>query len=464
MQLPDCYASADTDAIPLIALTEAQLSIWLAEQPDSVRAWCAANRFAARADSVLIVPDAAGVVSQALCGISEPAGTWSLAAASAALPPASYRPHAPGWSPAQHQAAALGWGLAAYRFERYKTARKVRSAQPRLVVEAAAVPDLISQLNALTRVRDLINTPADDLMPPELACEAKRLADQHGAEFRQIVGDALLGENYPAIHAVGRASAHAPRLIEFSWGESTAPRVALVGKGVCFDSGGLDIKSAGGMRLMQKDMGGAAHVLGLAELIMVARLPVRLQVLIPAVENAIAGNAFHPGDVLDTRAGKTVEIDNTDAEGRLILCDALTEACRHKPDLLLDFATLTGAARVAVGTEIAAFFANDRALAQAVLEAANAVDDPMWELPLHAGYRSLLESPVADLVNSTGNGGYAGAITAALFLEQFVTPETRWVHVDMMAWNTRARPGRPKGGEAMGVRALFTLLQARYAG
>ncbi len=461
MALPECFVADAQGAIPLVPLCEKDFPAWLRGQTEAVRTWVGVNAFKAKPDSFLVLPADSGAIGRVIYGVAENPDLWALASAPKCLPAGDYRLECD-WTEAQRGAALLGWGLGAYRFDRYKSARNGNAPRARLVVTEVA-DGLAAQLAALYRVRDLINTPADDMMPPELACEAKQLAERQGAEFHQIIGEDLLRENYPAIHAVGRASVHAPRLIRLTWGEAAHPLIALVGKGVCFDSGGLDIKSASGMRLMQKDMGGAAHVLGLAEMVMAARLPVRLLVLVPAVENAIAGNAFHPGDVLETRAGKTVEIENTDAEGRLILCDAIAEACRHQPDLLIDFATLTGAARIAVGAEIAAFFTNTRELAQALVAVAARVADPVWELPLHAGYRDMLESQTADLVNSASDG-YGGAITAALFLEHFVTRGTPWLHFDMMAWNTRARPGRPKGGEAMGVRAVFELLRERYAG
>ncbi|MBF0391146.1 MAG: leucyl aminopeptidase family protein, partial [Alphaproteobacteria bacterium] len=310
-------------------------------------------------------------------------------------------------------------------------------------------------------VRDLINAPASHMGPEELAAAAQDLAARHAARCRVVVGEALLNENWPAVHAVGRASDRAPRLIDLRWGDEQAPRVTLVGKGVCFDSGGLDIKPSSGMKLMKKDMGGAAHALGLAHMVMAANLPVRLRVLIPAVENAVSGRAMRPLDVIGTRKGTTVEIGNTDAEGRLILCDALAEADGEKPALLLDMATLTGAARVALGTELPALFSNDDKLAEDILRHGRRTRDPLWRLPLWAGYRRQLDSKVADL-SSISDSPFAGAVTAALFLQDFVSPTTPWAHIDMMAWNGAARPGRPEGGEAMCLRALFALIAGRH--
>jgi leucyl aminopeptidase len=309
--------------------------------------------------------------------------------------------------------------------------------------------------------RDLVNTPAGDMGPEELAAAAVQVAEKAGACHRVIVGDALLAENYPTIHAVGRASTRAPRLVDIVWGEPGAPKVTLVGKGVCFDSGGLDLKPASGMRLMKKDMGGAAIVLGLAQAIIDAKLGVRLRVLLPCVENSVSGNAMRPMDVIRTRKGLTVEIGNTDAEGRLILCDALAEAATEKPALLIDMATLTGAARVALGPELAALFCNDDALAHGLLEAAEAEADPMWRMPLWRPYRKMLDSKTADL-NNVSDGPHAGAITAALYLQEFVDPGIPWAHLDVMAWNPQSRPGRPEGAEATALRALYAHIAQRF--
>jgi leucyl aminopeptidase len=355
--------------------------------------------------------------------------------------------------------AALGWALAAYRFTRYRAGEDMQadlvwpSACDRAAVESAALATYL--------VRDLINTPASDMGPGELAAAARKLGRDFGARCRVVAGPALLRDNYPAIHAVGRASSRAPRLVDLTWGDRRAPKVTLVGKGVCFDSGGLDLKSAQHMKLMKKDMGGAATVLGLARMIMAADLPVRLRVLVPAVENSVSGDAMRPLDVVATRRGLSVEIGNTDAEGRVVLADALSAAAAEKPDLLIDCATLTGAARVALGGELPALFSNHDATAEALLKSAAQASDPLWRLPLWDPYRRHLESPVADLTNAPDEP-LAGAITAALFLAEFVDDGIPWVHLDLMAWNTSARPGRPKGGEAMGMRALFGLVENRF--
>jgi len=310
--------------------------------------------------------------------------------------------------------------------------------------------------------RDMINTPAEDMGPEQLATAAKTVADAHGAALNVIVGDDLLHQNYPTIHIVGRASHRAPRLIDLRWGKESAPMVTLVGKGVCFDSGGLDLKTHEGMLQMKKDMGGAAVMLGLAQALMAAGTPIRLRVLIPAVENSVSGNAVRPLDIVRTRSGKTVEIGNTDAEGRLILCDALAEADSEQPDLLIDCATLTGAARVALGPELQAMYCDDDAVADALLEAGAETGDPLWRMPLWRPYRKELDSKCADL-NNVAKGAFAGSIIAALYLAEFVSATTRWAHLDIMASNPAAKPGRPEGGEATGMRALYAYLRRRYA-
>ncbi len=456
MSYPACFVPSSEKATALIPMHTDELRRWLVEQPQTTRSWLEANDFTAREGSFCLIPGEDGGVMSVIYGVPEQPDLWSLSGAPGKLPAGDYElvTH---WDDVLREQATLGWALGAYRFDRYK---KSEDSVARLVVSTLDSV-LQAQIDAIYSVRTLINTPPDDMMPPELATETKALAEKYGAAFRQWIGDELLTENFPAIHAVGRASVHAPRLLELTWGDPEHPRLALVGKGVCFDTGGLDIKPSSGMRYMQKDMGGAAHVLGLAEMVMAANLPVSLQVLVPAVENAIAGNAFHPGDILDTRAGISVEVDNTDAEGRLVLCDAITYARETLPDLLIDFATLTGAARVAVGTEIACFFCNDRGLAGEVISCGEAQADPTWELPLHQPYRAMLDSDAADIVNCS-QGGFGGAITAALFLKEFVGEGVDWLHFDVMAWNRRARPGRPKGGEAMGLRAMFDLLCERY--
>ncbi len=450
--------AAAAGAVPIVPLDPTTLRTWSARQPAASRAWIEANRFTADKGTVCIVPDAKGAAAQVLFGVDAD-DPWCWAALAAKLPAGSYRIDGNLPRPRANW-AALAWALASYRFGRYKPADKKKRAA--LVWPKSADRDHVtSAVAAITLVRDLVNTPASDMGPAELADAAIAVARRHKASAKVIVGEALLKANYPAVHAVGRASTRAPRLVDFTWGNPRAPKVTLVGKGVCFDSGGLDLKPSAGMRIMKKDMGGAAHALGLASMIMDAGLKLRLRVLIPAVENAVSGNAMRPLDVIPTRKGKSVEIGNTDAEGRLILADALAEADSEKPALLIDFATLTGAARTALGPELPALFTNDDALAAKLGEASQRESDPLWRLPLWKPYRKWLDSKIAE-INSTGESAFAGAITAGLFLQDFVSPTTSWAHFDLYAWNPSSRPGRPEGGEAMTIRALFRLLQERY--
>jgi leucyl aminopeptidase len=448
-------------AIPIAALTKDRFSSWLAAAPEWERNWVRAIGFSADAGKLALIPGETGQLAQVLAGLGEGGDgptMWALAGLPDALPEGSYRLEtAPdGADPTR---LALGWALATYAFTRYHA--KSRNAAA-LVWPKGADRGLVERLaRAVFLARDLANTPAGDLGPEQLAQEAARVAGASGACHRVIVGDELLAENYPTIHAVGRAAAQAPRLVDIVWGEPAAPKVTLVGKGVCFDTGGLDLKTAAGMRLMKKDMAGAAIVLGLAQAIMDAKLPVRLRVLLPCVENSVSGNAMHPMDIVRTRKGLTVEIGNTDAEGRLILCDALAEAATEKPALLIDMATLTGAARVALGPELAALFCNDDALAASVLEAAAAEEDPMWRMPLWRPYRKMIDSKIADL-NNVSESPHAGAITAALYLQEFVDPGISWAHLDVMAWNPQSRPGRPEGAEATALRALYAHIAQRF--
>jgi len=476
----DEAGAAGAASVPLMPVDRAGLEAWLEARPPAVAGWLRAAGFKAAPGESVPIPNGDGGLAGIAVGVAETPDIWALAGLARTLPAGAYRLDDPDrrLDPA---AAALGWALGGYAFARYRsgTGRAAAAAgtgngrnqgrdpaappaRARLVwpdgVDTAAV---LNAAEATALVRDLVTTPANDMGPAELAAEAERLAGAYGAACAVIEGAALLEAGYPAIHAVGRASARAPRLIDLAWGAAEAPKLTLVGKGVCFDTGGLDLKPSSGMLLMKKDMGGAAHALALARMVMAARLPVRLRVLIPAVENAVSGDAFRPLDVLTTRKGLTVEVGNTDAEGRLVLADALAEADREAPDLLIDFATLTGAARVALGPEVPALFANDEAVAAGLLESADRVGDPLWRLPLHRPYDRLLDSSVAD-VSSTGTGPFAGAITAALFLRRFVSEKTPWVHIDQMAWNPADRPGRPKGGEAMGLRAAFAFIAGRY--
>jgi leucyl aminopeptidase len=405
-----------------------------------------------------MLPDEQGRLGHVLVGMAEGDPLWALASCPQALPEATYA--LAGGHPAERATRfALGWALGSYGFDRYKR----RERGPALLEwpQACDRARVTAVAAAIGLARDLINTPAGDMGPAELAGAAEDMAARTGARCRVIVGDALIGENYPAIHAVGRASVRAPRLVDLVWGDEAAPKLTLVGKGVCFDTGGLDLKPAAGMRLMKKDMGGAATLMGLAQAVMALGLPVRLRLLVPAVENSVAGNAFRPLDVLATRKGITVEVGNTDAEGRLVLCDALSEACRENPALVIDMATLTGAARVALGPELPALFANDDALAAELVAAGTAEGDPLWRLPLWQPYREMLKSPVAD-INNVSESGFAGSITAALYLAEFVPAATKWAHIDTYAWNQKSRPGRPEGGEALALRALLAAIERRF--
>jgi len=446
-------------ATPLHILDKVTLADWLAGLSAGQRAVLAAQKFEGGAGETAIVPDGEGWF--AVGGVADAAklGSWCLARLAEVLPGGTYRLANSGGE----DRALFGWAAAQYRFDRYRTAAS--TAEPRVLLSKAdaAIAPALAEAAAVNMVRDLVNTPAEDMGPAQLEAEARMLARQYHAVVHVTSGETLERE-YPMIHAVGRAAArsHAPRLIELEWGAPDHPRIAVVGKGVCFDSGGLDIKPSSGMALMKKDMGGAAHALALAGLIMGAGLKVRLHLLIPAVENAIAGNAFRPGDILRARSGLSVEVTNTDAEGRLVLGDALTRASETPPALMLDFATLTGAARVALGPDLPAMFTRSDATAEALLRAGTERDDPCWRLPLHEAYREYLKSDVADLQNSPSSG-FAGASTAALFLDRFVGDGLDWAHFDTFAWRPAAKPGRPKGGEALGLRAAWGLLQERFA-
>jgi len=432
---------------------------WLAAQPPRHRTALMAQKYAPSPFASAILPGDAPEDWSVVTTVADVTALspWCLAKLGETLPEGSYRLE--GREPG---AALFGWAIGQYRFERYRKEDKPQGPRVLLTGEPARIGDAVRLAIATAKVRDLVNTAAADLGPAELEAEAQKLAKAYGATLNVTRGDAL-AQGYPMIQTVGQAAAKGrePRLIELEWGRPEDPRVAIIGKGVCFDSGGLDLKPSSAMRLMKKDMGGAAHALALAELAMAARLPVRLHLLIPAVENAVSGAAFRPGDVLKTRQGLTVENTNTDAEGRLILGDALTKAGEAKPALILDFATLTGAARVALGPDLPALFANDDALADALLAAGTGEADPLWRLPLWDGYDEMLKSDIADLVNAP-DGGFAGAVTAALFLKRFVPEGTPWAHFDTFAWRPAAKPGRPKGADALGLRAAWKVLKARY--
>ena len=431
---------------------------WLKDQPARVRGALAAQGFKGEGFQLAILPGERDEWS-AVLGVANVAelSVWCLAKAAESLPEGTYRVEGRGPGP-----ALLGWLLGQYRFERYRKEKKAAGARILLTNEPARIDEIVRIAEATFLVRDLVNTPAGDLGPAELEAAALALADETGAKV-EVTRDQALSEDYPMIAAVGAAAARGrePRLIELSWGDRRHPKVAIVGKGVCFDSGGLDLKPASGMRLMKKDMGGAAHALALAGLVVKSRLPVQLHLLIPAVENAVSGAAFRPGDILRSRKGLCVEIGNTDAEGRLILGDALAKAAEDGPELILDFATLTGAARVALGPDLPALFANDEALAEDLLAGGTGVSDPLWRMPLWKPYDELFASDVADLSNMA-EAPFAGAVTAALFLEKFVPDGTAWAHLDTFAWRPAAKPGRPKGGDALGLRAAWSMLLKRY--
>lgn len=441
-------------SVPLIPVTKAGLDGWLATQSERVRVAVAAQGFTAAADSMAILPGDGPADWFVVAGVAEgPLGPWALATPAEKLPAGRFA------LAGELGQAGLGWCLAQHRFGRYRR-MEAKGARVLTTTSLGAISAAASEAEAVALVRDLVDTPASDLGPAELA---KAVIDALGnqAEVRVTTGEALIDQNFPAVHAVGRAAAQVPRLIEAVWGDAAHPVVAIIGKGITFDSGGLNIKPGGGMALMKKDMGGAAHALALAKLVIQGNLRVRLHLIIPAAENAIAGNAMRPGDIIGTRAGKTVEITNTDAEGRLVLCDAIALAAEKNPALIIDFATLTGAARVALGPQLPALFANDDALASELVAAGALVGDPVWRLPLWAPYHDMLKSSLADMVNSA-DGGFAGAITAALFLEKFVPTGVPWAHFDTFAWNNAARPGRPKGGEALALRASWAVLRSRF--
>jgi leucyl aminopeptidase len=447
-------------AIPITFATRATWDSICAGLPAEARQFAQANGFAAKPGSCLTLPSADGKIAQALFGLEDETGKprdpFRPGQLPGLLPPGVYRFAN---SPHDSRLAALAFALGSYRFGRYRKSEppKVRLVPP----DGVDVAAISRMAEAAILARDLINTPSNDMGPEELALAAGELASRYGATFSCIIGEDLRRQNFPLIHAVGMASSRAPRLIDFTWGDPDHPKVTLVGKGVCFDTGGLDLKPSGGMLIMKKDMGGAANVLALAQMVMDAKLKVRLRVLIPAVENAVAGNAFRPLDIFKSRKGITVEIGNTDAEGRLVLADALAFACEEKPDLLIDLGTLTGAARVALGPDLPPFYTNDEKLALDVARCATEENDPLWRLPLWPAYDSWLDSKVAD-VNNAPSGGFAGSITCALFLQRFVEGAGSWLHVDIYGWTPSAKPARPEGGECQAARAIYKLLGERY--
>ncbi|MDF1646838.1 MAG: leucyl aminopeptidase family protein [Legionellaceae bacterium] len=441
------YQTDELDAIPLILVASFD-AVGAAD-----KAIVKLQQFEAKSGEWAVVGDTDGHIIRVYVGLGNHSEADAIAKAVTQIPAGIYQVEA-----LLSERAAVLWALAQYRFDSYQ---KVEAKPRVLILKQDMWSKILAETSAIFKTRDLINTPANHMGPEALAKSVEEMAKLYGADYESCVGEALLKANYPAIHAVGRAAAEAPRLASLTWGDETHPRVSLVGKGVCFDSGGLDLKSSSGMRLMKKDMGGAANAIGLAQWIMAIKLPVYLELYIPAVENAVSASSYRPGDVITMRNGLTVEIDNTDAEGRLILADALTKACEHKPDLLIDFSTLTGAARIAVGTDITAMFSNNDAFAEDVVAHSDEMQDPVWRLPLYQKYTQLLDSSIADLVNSASSS-YAGAITAALFLEHFIQKDIPWMHCDLMAWNLKTTPGKPEGGEAMGIQAIAAYLMEQY--
>jgi leucyl aminopeptidase len=454
------FETAPVAAIPIYFATRATWAGISKELPAQAQQFALANDFTAKPGKCLTLPSPDGKIAQVLFGLEEESSKsrdlFRPGALPGLLPPGIYR-----FANAPHDTrlATLAFALGSYRFGRY---RKAEAPDVRLVPpEGVDIADIARMAEAAALARDLINTPSNDMGPEELALAAEQLAARYGASFKAIVGDELVRQNLPLIHAVGMASTRAPRLIDLSWGDASHPKVTLVGKGVCFDTGGLDLKPSSGMLIMKKDMGGAANVLALAQMVMDAKLKIRLRVLIPAVENAVAGNAFRPLDIFKSRKGLNVEIGNTDAEGRLVLADALALADEEKPDLLVDLGTLTGAARVALGPDLPPFYTNDETLAQDVARFAKAEQDPLWRMPLWPAYDPWLDSKVAD-INNAPSGGFAGSIICALFLQRFVTDATRWLHVDIYGWTPSAKPARPEGGECQAARAIYKLLSERY--
>jgi len=454
------FETAPASAIPIYFASKATWAAISKELPAQAQQFALANDFTAKPGKCLTLPSPDGKIAQVLFGLEEEGSKsrdlFRPGALPGLLPPGIYR-----FANAPHDTrlATLAFALGSYRFGRYRKAEKpdVRLVPP----DGVDIADIVRMAEAASLARDLINTPSNDMGPEELALAAEQLAGRYGASFKAVVGDELTRQNFPLIHAVGMASTRAPRLIDLSWGDPAHPKVTLVGKGVCFDTGGLDLKPSSGMLIMKKDMGGAANVLALAQMVMDAKLKVRLRVLIPAVENAVAGNAFRPLDIFKSRKGPTVEIGNTDAEGRLVLADALALADEEKPDLLVDLGTLTGAARVALGPDLPPFYTNDETLAQDVARFAKAEQDPLWRMPLWPAYDSWLDSKVAD-INNAPSGGFAGSITCALFLQRFVTDAKSWLHVDIYGWTPSAKPARPEGGECQAARAIYKLLSERY--
>ena len=455
-----------TDVAPVLLtpVSAEAFDDWSGRQSDYVRTWATAQGFKAAAGQALILAAPDGSIAEVIIGVDTPpkvatAAIWWLAGAPAILPAGHYRLR-DDLDPALVEAAAVGWALSQYGFDHYKS-NPAEKKHFLVLGEEADIDCIHRTITAISHARDLINTPAEHMGPPELEGAVRQMGAQFGATVMTITGDALLEHNFPTIHLVGRAAEKAPRLIDLAWGKADDPKVTLVGKGVCFDTGGLDIKAAPYMRQMKKDMGGAAHAIALAHMIMASGMPVRLRLLIPAVENAISGNAMRPGDVVTTRQGISVEVGNTDAEGRLVLCDALTYASEEEPDMLLDFATLTGAARVALGPDLPATFTDDEAFWALLHQASDHTGDPLWRLPLWKPYLDSMKSDIADTDNIAGDA-FAGAITAALYLQRFTEGAGSWTHFDVFGWQPKPAPGRPKGGAVQVIRAAFEAIRQHF--
>jgi leucyl aminopeptidase len=455
MSLP--FVDRSSSSLPVQFVSQPKWRAWLKEQSAARRGWLESTGVSGNAGDFAILPGRDGKAAGAVLVLPAKPSLWDFGALGTKLPPGTWK--LGDTSPVSATDAAIAIGLGTWKFERYR-AKKAKPGAKILWPADADKARATAAIEAISMARDLITTPSSDMGPAELASVAQDLAKKHKAKISIIVGDDLLKKNYPTIHAVGRASTRAPRLIDLTWGKESDPKVTLVGKGVCFDTGGLDLKPAAGMLNMKKDMGGAATMMAVAAMVMAAKLPVRLRLLVPAVENSVSGNAFRPLDVITTRKGITVEIGNTDAEGRLILCDALAEGASEKPTMMVDCATLTGAARVSLGTDLPALFCNDDTLANGLLETGIEVADPMWRMPLYKPYRSMYASKVAD-INNVSSSPMGGAIVAALYLQEFVPDDVPWAHFDMMAWNNVSRPGRPEGGEAQAARAIFATIEKR---
>ena len=452
----NCFCRANSKTVKITPVIVNQYQEWVSKQDQRIQNWLQTINFEPEKNNLAMLPDTHGRLEQVIIGLKHEHDYWAFGALPIYLNDGCYEIEKK-LPEIAYQLAHLAWGLGCYRFTAYRKRPPIH-AKLNLPTDIADIERIV---HTIYLVRDLINTPAEDMGPADLAEAAVSLANDFGAKVNQIIGDDLLKKNFPAIYAVGKSSQHSPRLIDLTWGNEKHPKVTLVGKGVCFDSGGLNIKPAEAMLNQKKDMAGAAHVLGLAYLIMASELPIRLKVLIPAVENVISDLAYRPGDIVATRKGLSVEITNTDAEGRVVLCDALTYACEDKPVCIIDIATLTAAARVALGPEVGAMMSNDERLAENIEKYSQKTLDPIWQLPLYKPYFDYLESPIADIRNS-GLTSYAGAIMGGLFLQSFVKNDIPWAHFDILAWNDRDKPGRPVGGEAMGLRTIFTYLKEQF--